>query len=116
METRRTLHARRALATTGIAAMAMAGLATPTLAQSERMALECTGGTLAGHTIERSNGASWWDQDGSAVYTTRHLQVSSGDEVVFEKIYGVKSGPSETCTGEHFGFTWDVELAVSGRR
>lgn len=109
------MNTRRTLATTGIAALLVASLSVPGVARSERMELRCAAGTLAGHTIERSNGASWWDERAGTVYTTRHVEISAGDETVFEKTYGLKSGPTETCTAEHFGFVWTVELAASGR-
>jgi hypothetical protein len=102
---------------TGIALTAMVvatSLPTAALAASERMHLDCEETELG--RIERTNGASWWGEDGS-VYTTTHLQVTRGDQVIHEHAYG-NQRPQQTltCTAEHFEFTWEVELVRAGRR
>lgn len=56
---------------------------TPAAAASERMQLECTSGPLAGHTVERSNGSSWWAAEDGTVYTTKSITVSGDEGVVF---------------------------------
>jgi hypothetical protein len=104
---------------TGIALTAMAvatSLPTAALAASERMHLNCEE-TEVGR-IERTNGASWWDEAGNT-YTTTHLRVTRTEDgqVVYEKAYG-NQRPQQTltCTAEHFDFTWEVELVRAGRR
>jgi hypothetical protein len=101
---------------TGIALTAMVvatSLPTAALAASERMHLDCEQEALG--TIERTNGASWWGEDGS-VYTTTHLRITQGDQVIHEHAYG-NQRPQQTltCTAEHFDFTWEVELVRAGR-
>ena len=102
---------------TGIALTAMVvatSLPTAALAASERMYLDCEQEELG--RIERTNGASWWDEGGS-VYTTTHLLVTRDGQVVYEQAYG-NQRPQQTlaCTAEHFGFTWEVELVRAGQR
>lgn len=100
-------------AMTAVIAMVLPSAAT---ASSERMSLTCDSGTLAGRTLERSNGASWWDVSTGDVYTTVSLVVSSGDEEVHRHHYGAKAGDHQTCLGDHFDFTWDVVLVASAAR
>lgn len=82
--------------------------ALPAAADSERMQLHCDDG----RTIERTNGASWWGVDHNAGYTTEHLLVRQGDEVVYEKDYATRGGKAKrsTCVANHFDYTWTVEL------
>lgn len=89
-------------------------LPTAALAASERMHLDCEQEALG--RIERTNGASWWDEGGN-VYTTTHLRVTQDDQMVYEHAYG-KQRPQQTltCTAEHFDFTWEVELVRAGQR
>ena len=82
---------------------------------AERMRLNCASGTLAGHTIERTNGSSWWDVNSGTVFTTKSMSVREGNESVYEKDYGVKSGEVESCVADHFDFTWEVELVEAGK-
>jgi hypothetical protein len=105
----------RATAIAVTAALA-ATLPTAALAAAERMQLRCDSGTLAGRTLERTNGSSWWDVADGTVYTTSSLTVSEGDDVVHSQHYGAKGTSPETCTGTHFDFTWDVELVASAPR
>ena len=82
--------------------------ALPAAADAERMQLHCDDG----RTIERTNGASWWGVGDDAGYTTEHLLVMQGDEVVHEKDFGTRGGGAErsTCVADHFGYSWAVEL------
>jgi hypothetical protein len=96
-----------ALASTSIA------LAAPPTDRS--MHLDCEDSELV---VMRSNGSSWWglDADGQpdgTVYVTTHLDITTQGEPVYSKSYGNKTGlePSTTCTADHFGFLWVVELA-----
>lgn len=91
------------------------GFAAPAGASGERMQLHCDSGTLAGHTLERTNGSSWWDVESGTVFTTKSLTVSDGDAVVYEKDYGTKHGAVESCVADHVDFTWEVELVESGQ-
>lgn len=102
---------KAAIATMAISIAAGAGAA-PTAAANERMQLQCTSGSLDGHTIERTNGSSWWDVGTGAVYTTKSIAVSSEEDgIVYAKDYGNKTrGEPEDCTGDHQGFTWDLDL------
>jgi len=91
-------------------------LPTAALASSERMQLPC-GGELG--TIERSNGNSWWGQDGT-VYTTAYIRVSEPTEDVtyHEKRHG-SSRPHETVTCDAVapsGLRWQLELVPAGKR
>jgi hypothetical protein len=112
----KTIH----IAAAGIAGALLAGIAPvagPASAGAERMYLECESGTLNGTTIERSNGASWWDVNDRTVYTTRHIRIEHADfGVVHEHTFGAKSGPVDTCTADHFGFSWTVEVVRAGGR
>lgn len=90
-----------------LAATAASG-ATPAAAGNERMQLHCESGDLAGRTLERSNGSSWWDVADGTVYTTKWVTVSGGEDVVYHHEYGKKSGTPETCTAQHFEWTWDL--------
>lgn len=92
-----------------------AGFAAPAGASGERMQLHCDSGTLAGHTLARTNGSSWWDVEFGTVFTTKSLVISEGGEVVYEKDYGTKTGTVESCVADHFDFTWEVELVESGQ-
>lgn len=99
----------RHLAAVLVAATALVlGPALPAAAESERMQLHCDGGL----TIERTNGASWWGVDHDAGYTTEHLLVSRGGDVVHEKDYGTRGPTAErsTCLADHVGYTWTVQL------
>lgn len=100
-----------AVATMVIFIAAGAGAA-PAAAANERMQLWCISGSLTSHFIERTNGSSWWNVTNGDVYTTKSIVVSSEEEgTVYAKDYGNKSGGGpETCTGDRFDFTWDVEL------
>ncbi len=94
-----------------------ASLSAPALAANERMELTCIDGDLEGTTLERTNGSSWWVQPSGSVYTTRSILVTHEDHgTVYEHTYGKKSGPAQTCIGEHFGFTWQVEVVAAGSR
>jgi hypothetical protein len=107
----------RTAAVAGIAGVLFAGTSGPAAAESERMYLHCESGSLAGGTIERANGASWWDVADGTLYTTRSLHVSHPDHgTVYEHTYGRKSAEPETCTASHVGFTWTVELVRAGAR
>ena len=109
------------LRTTAVAILTMGlAMSAPTAAlgasdRSDRMELHCDEGTLEGTTLERSDGASWWDVEDGTVYTTQSLLITDGEgNTVFEHDYGQKSHEAETCTGEHFGFTWDVSVVRAG--
>jgi hypothetical protein len=104
----------RTIATAAVTAALVSTLGAPAIAQSERMQLHCDHGTLAGATLERSNGSSWWDVADGTVYTTRSLVVEYDGEVAYQKELGLKAGPVETCDGEHHGGTWSVQLARAG--
>ena len=95
-------------------ALGVAGGAQPATAGSERMQLECLSGDLAGHTLERTNGSSWWDVEDGTVYTTKSLTITSGDDVVYERDYGKRSRVAVTCTGDHFDWTWNLEVVEAG--
>ena len=88
------------------AALSMPG---PALAVSERMSLACEGLDLV---VERSNGASWWGNDG-AVYTTAYLRVVD-DGGTYEKSYGHTASDVLICQADHVtaGYTsrWTVHL------
>lgn len=88
--------------------------AMPAAAGSERMQLHCASGSLQGHTLERTNGSSWWDVDTGTVYTTKSLTVSDDQGIVHQQDYGKKSQAAETCTAQHFEWTWDVEVVDAG--
>lgn len=105
---------RATFACLAVALAATAVSATPAAAGSERMQLHCESGSLAGHTLERSNGSSWWDVHGGAVYTTKSIKVSGDEGVVYEHGYGKKSNAPETCTGTHFDWTWELQLVRAG--
>ena len=90
-------------------------------ADSERMQLHCESGSLAGRTLERSNGASWWDVEDGTVYTTRSIRVTDGEgNIAYQHDYGRKSGDAGTCVGEHsgpgFSSEWEVTLVPAGGR
>jgi hypothetical protein len=110
----------RITAAAGLAGALLAGIAPvtgPASASAERMYLECESGTLAGTNIERSNGASWWDVTDGTVYTTRSIRIEHAEYgLVHEHTYGKKSGPADTCTADHFGFIWTVEVVRAGAR
>ena len=91
-------------------AVSVLGAPTPAAASAERMQLTCHDGTLAGHTLERTNGSSWWDVDDGTVYTTKSLLITEGDQVVYEKNYGHTASAEETCVGDHFEWTWNVTV------
>jgi hypothetical protein len=94
-----------------------ASLSAPAVAASDRMELKCTGGELAGTTLERTNGSSWWEQPTGTVYTTRSIVVTHEEYgTVYEHTYGKKSGPAQSCIADHFGFTWSVEIVAAGSR
>lgn len=97
-----------------IASVGLAGIglmASPAGA-GDRMQLACETGTLAGQTLERTNGASWWDVASRAVYTTKSMTIEADGDVVYAKEYGEKSGSTETCTGTRWdGSVWSLELA-----
>ena len=106
------------LRTTALAAITM-GLAMSApgvaLGASDRMELHCDSGSLQGTTLERTNGASWWNVEDGTVYTTRSILVTDeSNSTVFEHDYGKKSGESETCIGQHFGSTWHVSVVEAG--
>jgi hypothetical protein len=104
------------IATMAIALGATAAAA-PAGAAAERMQLDCDGGSLAGHTLERTNGSSWWDVGSGDVYTTKSIVVSSEEEgTVYAKDHGTKAGGStEGCTATHFEFTWQLQLVRVGK-
>jgi predicted kinase len=104
----------RTITTAAVTAALVSTLGAPAIAQAERMQLHCDHGTLAGHTLERSNGYAWWDVADGTVYTTRSLVIEHDGEVVHQKELGRNSGPVETCEGEHHGATWSVQLARAG--
>lgn len=108
------LRVRAVVAGLMVAAGGTVASGTTAAAASERMQLECTSGSLAGHTLERSNGSSWWDVEDGTVYTTKSITVSGDEGVVFQHDYGKKAKESETCTGTHFEWTWDLELMRAG--
>lgn len=103
-------------AITAITAAIVPSLAAPAVAGSERMQLACASGTLAGHTLERTNGSSWWDVADATVYTTSSIVVTHEGDVVHEHQYGAKAAVPDTCVGDHHGFTWDLELVRSAPR
>lgn len=108
-------RAKVAMASMAISMAAGAGAA-PVAAANERMELRCTEGSLAGSTIERTNGSSWWDVETGAVYTTKSIVVSDDDGTVHAKDYGNRTGHQvETCRAPHFGFTWDLQLVRVGK-
>lgn len=78
------------------------------------MELHCDSGDLAGRTLERSNGSSWWDVADRTVYTTKSIVSTDGQDVVHHHEYGNKSGTPETCTGQHFEWTWDLTVVEAG--
>lgn len=100
-----------------VAAVVVVSLLVPAASggsEAERMQLACDSGLV----IERANGSSWWGvgpdgtRDGT-VYTTRSVTVTdAGGGVVYAHDYGQKGrgAGSTTCTAEHFGWTWTVEL------
>lgn len=94
----------------------LASIPATALASAERMQLTCDTGSLAGQTLERTNGSSWWDVTEGTVYTTTSLVVSHDNDVVHSQQYGAKASAPETCSGSHFDFTWDVELVASAPR
>lgn len=88
---------------------------TPAAAGSERMQLHCESGTLEGHTLERTNGSSWWNVETGTIYTTKSLTISDDDQgIVHHHDYGKKSQDADTCTAEHFDWTWDLEVVAAG--
>lgn len=93
----------------------------PAWAANDRMELYCHEGTLEGHTLERTNGSSWWDTVDGTTYTTKTLLVTGQDgTIVHEKGYGAearseKRSEAESCTADHFGFTWEIEVVRAGR-
>lgn len=96
-------------------ALGTAGGAQPAAAGRERMQLDCDAGDLAGHTLERTNGSSWWDVEDGTVYATKSLTITSGTDVVFEHDYGKRSRVTVTCTGiNHSGLTWNLEIVEAG--
>lgn len=104
-----------AIASLAISMAAGAGAA-PVAAANERMELQCTEGSLAGSTFERTNGSSWWDVQSGAVYTTKSIIVSDDAGIVHAKEYGNRTGHvPATCSGAHFEFTWDLELVRVGK-
>lgn len=88
--------------------------ATPAAASSEKMQLHCESGSLADHTLERSNGSSSWDVDDGVVYTTKSIKVSGDEGVVYEHACGKKAKAAETCTATHFDWTWELEVVRTG--
>lgn len=105
---------RAKFACLAVALGATAVSATPAAAGSERMQLHCESGSLAGHTLERSNGSTWWDVDDGAVYTTKSIKVSGDEGVVYEHDYGKKAEAAETCTGTHLDWTWELAVGRTG--
>lgn len=106
----------RTAALAAMTAAIVASLPTTAMASNERMSLTCDTGSLAGHTLERTNGASWWDVADGTVYTTTSLVITSGGDTVHHHDYGGKATEAETCTGDHFGFTWHVAVVASAPR
>jgi hypothetical protein len=99
----------------GVATLLTTCLAAPALAANDRMQLECIGGDLAGTTLERTNGSSWWSQPSGSVSTTRSISVTDADgTTVYEHTYGKKSGPAQSCVAQHYGYTWQVEIVAAG--
>ena len=99
------------LASTAAVALAAAlAVSTPALASAERMQLHCGDG----RTIERTNGSSWWDVGTGEVLLTERIVVADGDEVLHQHDYGRKAprGERSTCTADHFGTTWTVDLTA----
>jgi hypothetical protein len=108
--------ARTVAAAAGALALTLVGtsaaLAAPPTDRS--MHLDCEGSDLV---IMRSNGSNWWglgadgEPDGT-VYVTTELDVTSGGETVYSQSYGKKTGlgTPTTCTADHFGSIWTVEL------
>ena len=109
------MRTRRA-AIAAITAAIVASLPATAFAASERMQLTCESGSLEGHQLERTNGSSWWDVAEDTLYTTTRLVITSDGETVHEQRYGSKATAPETCTADHFEFTWDVELVASAPR
>lgn len=105
---------RAKFACLAVALGATAVSATPAAAGSERMQLHCESGSLAGHTVERSNGSSWWDVGDGALYTTKSIKVSGDEGIVYQRDYGKKAKAAETCTATHFDWTWELELVQTG--
>lgn len=103
-----------AVALGATAAGATAAAAAAAAAGSERMQLHCESGSLAGHTLERSNGSSWWGVDDGTVYTTKSITVSGDEGVVYHRDYGKKDKAPGTCTATHFGWTWQLEVVRTG--
>ena len=105
---------RATFACLAVALGATAASAAPAAAGSERMQLHCESGSLAGHTLERSNGSSWWDVDDGTVYTTKSITVSGDEGVLYQHDYGRKAKAPETCTATHFDWTWELEVVRTG--
>ncbi len=108
----RVLAAVGALVLGSLGAVAVPGAA---VAAPAGMVLRCDGGL----TISRSNGASWWDVDSGATYTTTHLRITSLDgELQYEKSYGSgRPRDTEVCVAQHGPFPdgypgsiWTVHL------
>jgi hypothetical protein len=108
--------ARTVAAVAGALALTLVGtsaaLAAPPTDRS--MHLDCEGSDLV---IMRSNGSSWWGlgADGApdgTVYVTTDLDVTFQGEPIYSRSYGNKTGlgTPTTCTADHFGFIWTVEL------
>lgn len=122
-QTRRRSEPRRSMAqaTTALAlalalllALAITGTALAAPPTERSMQLACEDSELV---IMRSNGSSWWGigadgQPDGTVYITRTLDITSDGETVYSKSYGNKTalGPSTTCTADHLGFLWVIEL------
>lgn len=106
------MKARLTLAAATVAVWVVSS-AGPVSAANERMHLTCESGTLAGHTLERTNGSSWWDVESGAVYTTKTLVIES-DGSRYEKHYGHEAATGETCMAEHFDWFWSVTVVPSG--
>jgi hypothetical protein len=112
---RDTTMKRRIRTVVGVTTLLTTCLTAPALAANDRMQLECTGGDLAGTTIERTNGSSWWAQPDDTVYTTRYIRVTDEQgDTLYEHNHGKKSGPTQSCVGNHFGSTWYVEIVAAG--
>lgn len=97
--------------------MAVAGLAAvlavPAPAgASDRMSLACEG---LGLVVERTNGASWFGDDGRT-YTTRHLRIVD-ESGVYEKAYGHTASAFVVCEADHvaggYRSRWTVQLVAS---
>lgn len=91
---------------------AVLAMPSPALAGADRMQLACEGLDLV---VERSNGSSWWGNDG-VTYTTRYLRVADS-RGVYEKHFGHAASEHLVCTADHdsgdYRSRWTVHLVAA---